>query len=469
MDSTLKNALEILEFQDVAKIPKMKEVRQKWLKLSLLLHPDKQGGSKELFQSLVSAYKVVCEAVRLAEFDQEDIEEDIARKIYDQFQLSSIIENLQCYTILIESQFLDIWESVLGLSYGSPIDQSTNGKKFTFNDSCPDSGTVFITLYHTSKLLIQAQNNHHSINIHFVNNHLEDLYLQVYKRKSKISVRGLPVPDSILSKSPNFRTRSKSTSAGISNTNLEVIQPSETDGIASLPHDDEPQILCESSAERSSNFKCNVCDKEFPDQASLTIHCNDSECDQSSLINSLYGVTTIPEKSCNSCLDKILEKDLDIECNLCQKSYHKRCTELSRRTGIWKPKSWRCQFCKIQSTEPSTDLCNVSPKNVTKVSGKHKKSNILSDHPENDFLESQINSLKSVIAMREAELKKCKESNDLKSKRIMYLEEQLNQARKLSGRSTAAATFNENQNEHDLNKAAIETLEARTSTIELTL
>ena len=88
------------------------------------------------------------------------------------FQLSSVIENLQCYTINLDSNLLPVWESVLGINYGTPIDQKTNGKKFTFQDKCPDSGAIYITLYHTSKILVQAEMNRHLINIHFINNHL---------------------------------------------------------------------------------------------------------------------------------------------------------------------------------------------------------------------------------------------------------------------------------------------------------
>ena len=285
MDPVLRESLDTLEFQDVSEIPKMKEIRQKWLKLSLLLHPDKSGGSKELFQKLISAYQVACDAAKAAEFDNEDQEEEVARKIYEQFQLASVIENLQCYTILLEPKFLSIWETVLGDNYGSPIDQNTNGKKFTFNDNCPESGTVFITLYHTSKLLIQAQNNHHLYNIHFVNSHLEDLYLQVYKRRSKISVHGLPVPSAILNKSPNIRVRSKSTSAGSiytrTESDLPLSLPSASDtNTLSIDQSDELETPCDSVHQLI--FQCCHCKKELIDQASLTIHSSDSQCDQSS-------------------------------------------------------------------------------------------------------------------------------------------------------------------------------------------
>ena len=99
MESVLKEALETLGFMDVTEVPRMKDIRKKWMKLSLLLHPDKSTGSKEAFQKLVAAYKTACEAADELKFDSNDLEEEIVRKMFQQFQLSSVIENLQCYTI----------------------------------------------------------------------------------------------------------------------------------------------------------------------------------------------------------------------------------------------------------------------------------------------------------------------------------------------------------------------------------
>ena len=99
MDPVLREALETLEFNDVSAVPKMKEIRRKWLKLSILLHPDNPGGSTEMFQKLIAAYKTASDAATEVEFDKDDIEEEIARKMFNQFQLSSVIQNLQCYML----------------------------------------------------------------------------------------------------------------------------------------------------------------------------------------------------------------------------------------------------------------------------------------------------------------------------------------------------------------------------------
>ena len=53
-----------------------------------------------------------------------------------------------------------------------------------------------------------------------------------------------------------------------------------------------------------------------------------------------------------------------------------------------------------------------------------------------EFLQSQLDSCRGVIAQREAELKKLKESDSLKAKRIMQLEAQLQEARHLITKSS---------------------------------
>ena len=213
MEQRIKNALKVLGFEDLSTIPKMKEIRKQWIRLSLLHHPDKPTGETKAFQQLVNAYEIACETAKKNEYDKSDLEEEVARKMHDQSQSMSVMENQQSYTILIEKCMIQYWESVLGLMYGTPKDQKTSGKKFSFKDSCPDGGMIHITLYHTGKILLQAEKNKHSINIHFVNCHLEKLYAQVYRRKPEISVHGLKLPTSVLKQSPLIlKSRSKSLS-----------------------------------------------------------------------------------------------------------------------------------------------------------------------------------------------------------------------------------------------------------------
>ena len=57
MELKVEQALKTMGFQDITKIPKMKEIRKKWLLLSLINHPDKNG-TNEAFQDLLEAYEI---------------------------------------------------------------------------------------------------------------------------------------------------------------------------------------------------------------------------------------------------------------------------------------------------------------------------------------------------------------------------------------------------------------------------
>ena len=71
------------------------------------------------------------------------------------------------------------------------------------------------------------------------------------------------------------------------------------------------------------------------------------------------------------------------------------------------------------------------PKNRTKPIpvGKQRKSNVNLENPENEFLKSQLETCKGLIAQKDLELKKLKESNDLRGKQITNLESLLQEAR----------------------------------------
>ena len=108
--------------------------------------------------------------------------------------------------------------------------------------------------------------------------------------------------------------------------------------------------------------------------------------------------------------------------------FHKKCTDLKSKSGSWKPPRWFCSKC----TEELKD--DISPEKdkyvIEKPNSKHRKANVgACDHPDIEFLESQIITLKSVVARRETEVKKLKESDNLKAKHIMQLESQLTEAR----------------------------------------
>ena len=120
MDSTIEQALKTMGFQDITVIPKMKEIRKKWLLLSLITHPDKNG-SNQAFQDLLEAYEILCEEAKKTSFDENDIEENVTRKMYNQFRVSCMKENLQTFTLTIEKETIKSWELILTLNFLSLI------------------------------------------------------------------------------------------------------------------------------------------------------------------------------------------------------------------------------------------------------------------------------------------------------------------------------------------------------------
>ena len=182
----LEEALKTLEFPDVKNLPKLKEIQKQFRKLCILRHPDKNGGTEEAtadFQKLLHAYQVAGDAADQIKPEENDDEDIIARKIFEQFQFSSVKVNSQSITIKTEKNLNSTWVEILTTNFGQPIDKGVNGKKFTMVDRCDDASShVFLTLYHTGNLLIQAGNNIQSKNIHFLNCHLQDLFMQVYNR-----------------------------------------------------------------------------------------------------------------------------------------------------------------------------------------------------------------------------------------------------------------------------------------------
>ena len=64
MELKIKNALKVLGFEDLSVIPKMKEIRKKWIKLSFIHHPDKPTGDTKTFQELLAAYDVLCDEAK---------------------------------------------------------------------------------------------------------------------------------------------------------------------------------------------------------------------------------------------------------------------------------------------------------------------------------------------------------------------------------------------------------------------
>ena len=91
------------------------------------------------------------------------------------------------------------------------------------------------------------------------------------------------------------------------------------------------------------------------------------------------------------------------------------------------------------------------------MTSRQRKSNVDVANPKNEFLKSQIDTLKTVISQNNEEIKILKESNDLKSRRINQLESQLLLAHEsLAGQNSFSGS---NTNE-SFDAKRVDTLEA---------
>ena len=155
MDPIVKEALSILGFGNPEKLPKLKEIRKRFMKLSLVHHPDKNNGSlesKTKFQAILRAYETLGTVLQDTLYDDDDHEDEVARKMFRQFSFSAVKENLSSFTIVTEKPLNQVWREILCDNFGQPLDLKNHGLKFTFTDTCKDTvGVVFVTLYKTGK------------------------------------------------------------------------------------------------------------------------------------------------------------------------------------------------------------------------------------------------------------------------------------------------------------------------------
>ena len=147
----LAEALRILEFVDTTTLPKLKEIQKQFHRLCKIKHPDKNNGSKESteeFQIILEAYNTAGKAAEKVTPDKEDLEDVVARKVFQQFQFSSVKLNSQSVTIKTEKTLNATWSEILTTNLGQPIiNKSGHGKKFTMEDKCEEASTnVYLTL-----------------------------------------------------------------------------------------------------------------------------------------------------------------------------------------------------------------------------------------------------------------------------------------------------------------------------------
>ena len=197
MDLKIKKALEILGFEEsakVGKLPKMKDVKKKFHKLALTHHPDKPGGNGEVFKEMTEAYRLIGEYILEEQEENEDdengvfdFEEEVARKTFKQFQFANVKENMRSFTIHIDNAMSCAWTTVLSQHYGVPLDKNTNGLHWRVSNYSDGhlTGNITIGKWHIpkkdkqSKLLIQSTEKGNFLPAHYVDHVLPKLFEEV--------------------------------------------------------------------------------------------------------------------------------------------------------------------------------------------------------------------------------------------------------------------------------------------------
>ena len=131
MEATILAALITLGFPStIKKPPKLKLIPKKYYDLSKKLHPDRPGGGDgEKFKDVTLAYRMVGEYIDKNKnklVDDDDIDEMVARKVFEEFAFGNVMENLYSFTIHLENELSFLWDEILTKNYGDPIDRTKN-------------------------------------------------------------------------------------------------------------------------------------------------------------------------------------------------------------------------------------------------------------------------------------------------------------------------------------------------------
>ena len=269
-EENLKKALEFMEFSN---LPTMGELRKKYQKMALKMHPDKfpeeqKKEKTEQFQDLNNHMTVIGDIImkenkkkeeekkkqdkeKTTERRDEDVEEEEEDEEYKWFkQFNFTKRNTAGYTVNIQNEAVPFWKSEMEKRYGTPADLGNKGMKYIVekyeigNKSCK----ITVTLYDTpktdnqSKLHIQSSNQF--LNDIFVLKELRDVFRAVREERRKNPSSSLNTEN--LQKDRDRRERGKRKAA--------------TEKTYQRPHPYEKQHSCE------------LCDKVFKTITTLNNH-----------------------------------------------------------------------------------------------------------------------------------------------------------------------------------------------------
>ena len=96
--------------------------------MSLIHHPDCPGGDNGTYKPTTEAYRIIRDFIKnYYEPKDDDTKEEIARYVFRSFKSDDIKESLCSFTIIIDNHLSLVWDSVLTMHYGQPIDRKGTG------------------------------------------------------------------------------------------------------------------------------------------------------------------------------------------------------------------------------------------------------------------------------------------------------------------------------------------------------
>ena len=121
MSAQVLNYMQILEIEDLSRVPLMKTVRERFLKLSKIRHPDKGVGSAADFAELLEVKEFLFNHIKISKVnkDIEDQEENLVRKEYEAANIEKI--NSDSVTGFVLTSHMTYWREVLERNFGPPI------------------------------------------------------------------------------------------------------------------------------------------------------------------------------------------------------------------------------------------------------------------------------------------------------------------------------------------------------------
>ena len=224
--------------------------------------------------------------------------------------------------------------------------------------------------------------------------------------------------------------------------------------------------------ETEDELVCDNCEQTFSEETDLRNHIRlDHE----------------PAMNCKECginVDKAANSKpphhLKLSCDKCYNTFHKACTELKTYRSPWKPNQWICKDCRNENSigkgNDSVDqtialaeqfnTLNVNandfnplgtrPK-LPPVMAKQRKSNVITENPEIQILNIRLITYKTSLTQKELDYKKLKESDDIKTKKIVQLETQLKELQRTlvlqDNMLSTSGTSNESLKIHNLGQA----------------